>query len=247
MKLLFASPTAPLPLRPSRARLSLRARRPPRARTAALIGSDYYRTHEGLNDANADADMRVWNSVIYGSLKRKLHGPIAPGSDSPTPAVTDGDSPPVTAGISALIHSTSGFEGSTDVPSEEPSVVTSTPPTYVPAPTLSPENIVEVVLQSLAHDARTGARLLIRFASVSNHVRRTTPDSFVLFVSDTDIYRDLLHIRAFDCKPAKFAQAGDQCVIAVTVHSSFGKAIDFGFQLSVDEHACWLVDEVFRI
>lgn len=186
--------------------------------------SEYYRDQEGFDEQESTADMNVWNSVIHASLKRKLQGLVAEN--------------PVASGVSGLIHAAPGY----GTPDENEQAENADEGLQ----TLQPGEVVDRLLSSFTQDALMGATTFIKLASHSNHVKKTTPQTLVLFIGDTDSYRILLHITSFTQEPPRFEQAGEKCVVRAVVTSVQGQGASFDFQLSYDGTQ-WLIDEAFRL
>lgn len=198
-----------------------------RRRFVCLMNStpEDYRHAEMLDDAEASADMSVWNTVIHASLKRKLQGLVAES--------------PVTNGVSALLHTAPGHAVSTRTFDSDG------------APSgLTPGQVVTYLLSAFKRDALAGAAAFVSVASESCHVRQTSPQTLVLFIGDNESYRPLLRVTSFYCESPRFEASGTKCVITVEVHSpnvGENESAKFDFQLSCDAAGSWFVDEVFRL
>lgn len=184
-----------------------------------------YRHAEMLDDAEAAADMTVWNSVIHASLKRKLAGLVAEH--------------PVANGVSALLHAAPGYPvGTVGLDSDRPPVG------------LNPVQVCAHLLSELKRDALAGAAVFCSLSSSNCHVKFTAPHTLVLFIGDNDSYRPLLRVSSFLCGLPRFEDGAKKCVVSVNVHSPVvteEEPAKFDFQLSCDDAGSWLIDEVFRL
>lgn len=110
-----------------------------------------------------------------------------------------------------------------------------------------PEDVVSELLDSFRKDALRGAHAFIAVATERNHVKKSTPQSLVLFVGDNQSYRVLLHIDRFSCKAPRWEQSGERCVVTANVWGTAGDFAVFDFQMERKDDNFWLVDEVFRL
>ena len=213
----FVTPGVFLPARGRRCSIS--ARRPV---VSLAQGADYYRQTEGVEE-NGSEEMQAWNDVIYKSLRRKLSG-----TEQKSPAV---------AGVSSVVR---------PIPDASCAVV-SLSAAAAPATHLTPTDVVQAVLRGLEKDVHEGARVAISFASDSNKVRFTTPEHFVLFVGDSALYKDLLHIRDFQLACPVYSPDASLCTVSTTVTSTSMQTVKYGFQLSKDRDGRWMIDELFKL
>ena len=164
--------------------------------------------------------MQVWNNVIHASLKRKLEGLKAEN--------------PVQNGVSALMHAAPGYTSATPI-----SDAAHVPP-------MPPGEVVSHLLSSFVEDALVGAAFFIQVASHTNHVKRATPQSLVLFVGDNESYRILLRLARFSVQIPRFKDSGSDCVVRADIFDDRDQSAAFDFQLACYEGQ-WLIDECFRI
>lgn len=195
-------------------------------------GEDYQRA-ELLDDNEASASMGVWNTVIHASLKRKLQNLAA--------------ETPVVNGVSALLNRAPGQVGNIVLTTEDDDARKETVSNV--SGMTCPDNVVTFLLEAFKRDGLSGASAFVSLASGKCRVRSTSPHTLVLFVGDNESYRPLLRVTSFVCAAPRYEAGGQECVVTAEVHSPcvVEEVAKFDFQLSVDEHGSWLIDEVFRL
>lgn len=121
----------------------------------------------------------------------------------------------------------------------------------VPDPALSPDAVVEIVLEALAQNdsptADRGIEVTFGFSSPANRAMVGPLDRFSDLVRE-EVYRPLLYHRHAVRAPAKVD--GDRATERVVVTSATGERVAYTFSLSRQAdgpyRGCWMTDGVMR-